>query len=228
VHGNCCDPDLPVYFRRAARRIGLALVGEGVEPAGAGWRRLARRIKASGARAVYLQTGTSTQLPVLRSVVGEDVMIISSTFGGLPLSRLFDDAGEAARGVYVTIPGAPLERLPASGQRFVRDLAVTRPGTRVPTWAVYAAAATEALLDAVARSDGTRESVAGALATVDLPDSVVGPLRFDRRGEPAINPVAIVRADHGGEPDDGVITAGGTVVEVLEPPASLVGEPSDR
>jgi hypothetical protein len=37
---------------------------------------------------------------------------------------------------------------------------------------VYAAAAGEILLDAIARSDGSRESVARALKTVRLRDSV--------------------------------------------------------
>jgi ABC-type branched-subunit amino acid transport system substrate-binding protein len=117
----------------------------------------------------------------------------------------------------------PLERLSRSGRRLVSQLASTRPGGRVPTWAVYAATATEALLDAIARSDGTRESVAGTLATVNLPDSPVGSLRFQRDGEQTANPVAIVRTDHGGEPDDGVITAGGVVVDMISPPTRLVG-----
>jgi ABC-type branched-subunit amino acid transport system substrate-binding protein len=185
---------------------------------------LMQRIRASGARAVYLQTGTSDYLRRLRPALGQDVAVVIAAYGGLPLPRLFEEAGdEAARGVYVTIPGPSLERLGPSGQRFLRDFGATRRG-RIPDWAVHGAAAAEALLDAIARSDGTRESVARNLATVDLPDSPVGPLSFQRNGEPTANPVSIVRADHGGEPYDGVLAAGGEVVDVLTPPARLVGE----
>jgi hypothetical protein len=62
-----------------------------------------------------------------------------------------------------------------------------------------------------------------ALADVRLADSVLGPLRFQANGEPVDNPVGIIRAEHGGEPNDGVLTAGGTVVDVITPPARLVG-----
>jgi ABC-type branched-subunit amino acid transport system substrate-binding protein len=144
----------------------------------------------------------------------------------LPLSRIFEEAGaRAARGVYVTIAGRPVDRLSPAGERFVREFGATRPGARVPTWAVYGAAATEALVDAIVRSDGTRESVARALATVKLRDSPAGPLEFDENGEPLSNPIAVVRADHGGEPSDGVTTAGGEIVDVIEPPRRLVGAP---
>ena len=61
-----------------------------------------------------------------------------------------------------------------------------------------------------------------ALASVDLPDTPVGRLRFTRKGEPTTNPVAIVRAERGGEPDDGVSTAGGTILDIVDPPTRLV------
>jgi ABC-type branched-subunit amino acid transport system substrate-binding protein len=156
-------------------------------------------------------------------VLGDGIAVISASFGGLPLAKLFKEAGDdAARGVYVTITGQPVERLSRAGRAFVRDFGATRPG-RVPNWAVYGATATEVLLDAIARSDGTRESVTRALATVDLADSPTGPISFQRDGEPTRNPVTIVRAVHGGEPNDGLLTAGGEVVDIIEPPARLVG-----
>ena len=214
----------PVYFRRAARRIDLPILDTATqEPQSRGVRRLAERIRASGARAVYLQTGETRYLRRLRPLLSPDIAVISSSMGGIPIARMFTEAGDAARGVYVTVPGRPLERLGPTGLRFLRDFGATRSGGRTATWAVYGAAATEALLDAIARSDGTRESIARALTTVDLPDSPLGPLRLERNGEPATNPIGVVRADHGGEPDDGVATAGGVVVDVITPPARLVG-----
>jgi len=218
------DGPSPVWFRRAARRLGLPILGTAFQRSRS--RRvavLARRIEASGARAVYLQTGADRFIAPLRGRLGDEVTVILAAFGGIPISGLFDAAGDAARGIHVTIPGLPVDRLPAAGRRFVRDFGSTRPGGRVPEWAVYGAAATEALLAAIARSDGSRASVARALASVDLPDTPVGRLRFTHTGEPATNPVAIVRAERGGEPDDGVSTAGGTILDIVDPPPRLVG-----
>jgi len=214
----------PVWFRHAAGRLGLPILGSALQRSGS--RRvatLARRIVASGAGAVYLQTGADRFIAPLRARLGEKVTIILAAFGGIPISGLFDVAGAAARGIHVMSPGLPVDRLPPAGRRFVRDFGSRRPGGRVPEWAVYGAAATEALLAAIARSDGSRPSVAGALESVDLPDTPVGRLRFTRTGEPMTNPVAIVRAERGGEPDDGVSTAGGTVIDIVDPPSRLVG-----
>jgi ABC-type branched-subunit amino acid transport system substrate-binding protein len=188
-----------------------------------GGRGLAGRIHASGARAVYIQAGTGPYMRRLREELDPHVAVISAALAGLPIARLFEVAGEGARGMYVTIPGQPLERLGATGRRFLREFGATRTGARIPNWAVYGAAAAEVLLEAIATSDGKRESVAEALAAVELADSPLGPLRFQPQGELAASPVAVVRADHGGEPVDGLDTAGGVVVDVITPPALLVG-----
>lgn len=145
-----------------------------------------------------------------------------------PVGTLFDVAGPAARGAYITMAGLPHERLGPTGRRFVSDFGATRPGGQAPTLALYAATATEVMLDAIARSDGTRESVSRALAEVRLADSPLGPIALDRHGELERNPIAVVRADHGGEPHDPVGTQGGTVVEVIEPDARLVGKPDSE
>ena len=218
------DGPAPIWFRRAAGRLGLPILGTALQRSRSRQvAALARRIDASRARAVYLQTGADRFIAPLRARLGDDVTVILAAFGGIPISGLFDVAGAAARGIHVTSPGLPVDRLPPAGRRFVRDFGSSRPGGRVPEWAVYGAAATEALLAAIARSDGSRVSVADALASVDLPDTPVGRLRFTSNGEPTTNPVAIVRAQSGGEPDDGVATAGGTILDIVDPPPRLVG-----
>jgi hypothetical protein len=79
--------------------------------------------------------------------------------GLTPVNVLFERAGAAARGVYVSLNGLTVDRLSPAGRRFVRTFAVAQPGAEIQPSAVYAAQATEVLLDAIARSDGTRASV---------------------------------------------------------------------
>jgi ABC-type branched-subunit amino acid transport system substrate-binding protein len=106
----------------------------------------------------------------------------------------------------------------------VREFGAWQPGHQVATLDVYAAAATEILLDAIARSDGTRESVARALKNVRLSDSVLGPLSLDSNGEPASQPITVLRAEHGGGRQDiSLGIEGATIVDVITPPAELVG-----
>ena len=220
------------YFRRAARRIGLPILGAAtveVDPRGGSVRNagaLVERIRASGARVVYLD-GVREVVPSLRARLGSDVSLVYAGRSE-PVATLFEAVGPPARGVYVTVAGMPRERLGPAGRSFVRDFGATRPGGQVPVLALYAAAATEAMLDAIARSDGTRESVSRALADVQLDHSPLGPIAFNRFGELERNPVAVVRAEHGGAPHDPGGTQGGTVVDVIEPDARLVGEPGSE
>ena len=55
------------------------------------------------------------------------------------------------------------------------------------------AQATEVLLDAIARSDGSRASVARELFRVRFSDGIVGRVAFDRNGDPTHNLIPIFR-----------------------------------
>jgi YVTN family beta-propeller protein len=216
------------WFRRAARRIGLRIAGTGVWNAQArGYRRIAERVRASGVRAVYVlgHLGTNAQRMVqdLRAVLDDSVEIIG--YSGLtPISMFFEEAGAAARGVHVVVAGRPQERLGPAGRRFVRAFRSTQPDGLVTPLDLYAAASTEVLLAAIARSDGTRASVTRALATMRLKDSLVGPLAFNRYGEPLPSPIAVVRAERRERSRPYMYNdiAGGVVEDIISPPARLV------
>src|SRR5215204_4211911 len=88
-----------------------------------------------------------------RRRLGVDVPILgpdSWADGAAVLSAL----GRYARNIHFSYPGLPLERLGPEGRRFVAEFGATQPGGFVTLDAVYAAQATELLLDAIARSDG--------------------------------------------------------------------------
>ena len=85
------------------------------------------------------------------------------------------------------------------------------------------------LLDAIARSDGTREGVADALKQTRLDDSVLGPLALRRNGEQVINPITYARVERGGDSQELLSLDGAEIMGVITPPARLVGdgEPAD-
>ena len=96
---------------------------------------------------------------------------------------MFEALGRDARNVHFTYEGIPLERLPPEGRRFSAEFGATQPGGFVAPYAVYAAQATEILLDAIARSDGSRASVTRALLATDVQDGLIGDVRFDANGD---------------------------------------------
>ena len=93
------------WFRRAAGRIGLEVVGRARwHERRRSYREIADRVRASGARAVYIDAyvaaNTGQMLRDLRAVLDPDVQIIGN-MGFTPVGQLFENTGPAARGVLI-------------------------------------------------------------------------------------------------------------------------------
>jgi ABC-type branched-subunit amino acid transport system substrate-binding protein len=147
--------------------------------------RLAQQVRRAGATGVYLIGGPeSTSGMLVRALRAVSPgMVIVAPDGMNPISAAISVAGDAARGMYVTSENPPNDLLPPTGRQWLHRFAATQLGGQVPTSSTLAAASAEVLLDAIARSHGGRGSVADALPTTDLPDSVIGPIRFTPRGD---------------------------------------------
>ncbi len=151
----------------------------------------------------------------LRARLGRGVTLIGPNLLS-PVFLLWDESHGAARDVYITSPLLPNERLGPRGQSFVREFGATKPGIAVWSSAVYAAAATEALLDAIARSDGTRASVTEHLLSTRLDNGILGPMRFDRDGDAVAPAIAIMRVQRRRTgPETGNLFDGATVDRVI-------------
>ena len=91
--------------------------------------------------------------------------------------------------------GRRLELLPGSGRQLLGEVAGSRATDDVDPSVAYAAEAANLLIDAIARSDGTRISVIRALQAIRLSHSLIGPIAFDPEGDPVPAPVTIYRVD---------------------------------
>jgi branched-chain amino acid transport system substrate-binding protein len=215
---------------------GAAIAGERVAAARAqhvhligvrAWSRRPARDAATAARAArarpdavivcgLIDTGAARIIRALRRRLGSGVPIVG-TDGLLPVSGLFAAAGPAARGTYIPVAGLVPQGLGSAGRSFVKRFAATQPDGSVTAAAVYAAQAAETMLDAIARSDGTRAGVARALRATHLAGSLVGPVSFDARGDVVPRPVTILRAQRGGGPMVIASTDGASIDRVIEP-----------
>jgi branched-chain amino acid transport system substrate-binding protein len=213
-------------FETAARRLGLHVAGrESWDPQASGYAELVDRVGHAGATAVFvgglLDTNAARVVRDLRARPGASVDVLAPD-GLTPLPLLRRQAGPAALGVYVSLAGAVTERLPRAGARFVERFGETQPGAAVEPSAVYAAQATEVLLDAIARSDGTRASVAEELFRTRVRDGLLGSFGFDRNGDITESPVTILRVARGGASNRILSVEGGVVARVARPSPKLV------
>jgi branched-chain amino acid transport system substrate-binding protein len=212
------------WFRRAARRADVTIAGhEFWDPMARDYGTLARQVRASGADAVYIasELGPNTGQVVhdLRGALSSGVRIIGG-HGLLPVSLLYSAAGPSARGLLFT--SATPSALGPAGQAFARTFAAREAGHPVGDFDLHAAAATEVLLAAIARSDGTRGGAARALRRLRLTDSALGPLALDARGQPVEPRFTVMRVEHGGGSDVANSTEGAEPVGTVDPPVALV------
>jgi YVTN family beta-propeller protein len=214
------------YFAQVAGRLKLDVVRAQWDPHAPRFAGLASRARRSGAQVVFLcgliDSGAGEVLASLRAAMPRSTQVIGCD-GLLPVSLLFEHAGATARGVYVSIEGIVNERLGSAGRKFLRDFGSTQPGAKVDIASVYAAQATELLVAAIARSDGTRASVSRELLKGRVQDGLLGSFEIDPAGDPSPAPVTIVRVEHGGGADIVQSYDGARVDRVITPPSRLLG-----
>lgn len=87
---------------------------------------------------------------------------------------------------------------------------------------VYAAQAAEVLLDAIARSDGTRASVVEELFRTKVERGLLGAFTFDENGDISTSPVAIYRAERPGGSTDILSVEGASLVRTERPQTQLI------
>jgi serine/threonine protein kinase/ABC-type branched-subunit amino acid transport system substrate-binding protein len=214
-------------FRRAAARLGVTVAGsEAFNPRARSYDALADKVARSGAEGVLIDGeiyfGGDRLVKALRARLGPSATIMAPD-AFVPIPDLLQLAGRAARGVYVATSDLPPDAAPLTpaGKRVTRDLGATAH----EEFALHAAQATDVVLQAIARSDGTRASVLRELRTIRVKDGVLGDFRFDRYGDITPAKITIFRVT-GNTPLNLRLPSfleGAVVDRVLTVPARLAG-----
>ncbi len=184
-------------FAPTARKIGLEVAGsETFESRVESYDAVAERVARSGARAIFVSVsgeGGGRLIRALRARLGARAVIIGTdTYLNVP--EVLAATGPAAVGMYVTSTSIPVERLPGGERRLVRRFTATQPASGADTfWQPETMRAVQVVLDAIARSDGTRASVLEQLRATRTKGGVFGSFRFDRLGDITPSAVAIHR-----------------------------------
>jgi branched-chain amino acid transport system substrate-binding protein len=197
LHQDELDPQyvrwLTLPFVASARGLGIEVV-QFEWPLRKSYASLAASVAEAQPAAVFLAGLTSGNakrlIEDLRAALGPGVTLIAPDSFSAP--DIGKELGAAGQGMLVTNPGFPAEELPAAGQRFLREFA---PASTNPLYVPEAAQATEVLLDAIARSDGTRASVVDELFRTKVTNGILGSFSFDRYGDIVPAPVGIFRVE---------------------------------
>ena len=190
-------------IRTAGRQLGLKVVALRYDRAAGDFAPFARSVARTRPDVLVvadiLDRDSAAVTRTARAAVGPEVAILAPDGFGL-YEDLIKLLGPAATGMYVSQYGIANEKLPPRGKEFLKSFASGRPTGAGPDYgAAYGAQAAEILLDAIARSDGTRASVTRELFRTRVTDGILGDIRFDRKGDLVDSPFTFVRI--GGDPD---------------------------
>ena len=187
-------------FRDAAREGGIDVVGfETWDPEASGYGALVRRVAGSDVNGVflggYIVSNTGKLIRELRAALGDEVTLMApeSVF---PVPALRARAGAAAEGMLVSLSQIANDNLEGAGADF---LASFRKATSQDPccYTVHTAQAAHALLDAIAASDGSRDSVRRALLDLRVRDGIIGDFSFDENGDVTPPLVSVYRMTDG-------------------------------
>jgi branched-chain amino acid transport system substrate-binding protein len=213
-------------FETSARRLGLRVVGRASwDPRARSYAGLADRVARSRPQAVFvsgiLDSNAARVIRDLRVRLGRSVDVLAPD-GLTPVSLFVAQAGRSAFGVHVSLAGIVRQTLPSAGRRFLRRFGQTQEGVTIDPFAVYAAQATEVLVDAIARSDGTRPSIVRELFDTRVRNGLLGSFTFDANGDSSESPITIVRVRQGGGSTAVGSFEGAVVERVVRPSSKLV------
>src|SRR5262249_27462387 len=122
-------------------------------------------------------------------------------------------AGPAnAEGMYMSVAGAPPETLKGKGAKFATGFQAAKSLSAVEPYTAYAAQAAQVMLDAIARSDGTRAGVMAELFKTNVQNGILGSFTINENGDTNSNPVTVDIASAGKL----------KTFKVITPPTSLV------
>jgi len=189
-------------FESSANDIGLEVVGhEGWDKNAPNYRALMTKIKATGADGIYIggiSTNNGGQLVKDKvAIVGDNEAVKLLVSDGFVITSLFEEAGEAnLEGAYGTAPTTPPEKLTGAGAQFAEDLAGRLGVENLNVYTIYAAASAQVAVDAIGRSDGSREDVIAKLFETDV-DTVVGQMSFNEEGDPVNATESVYQATAG-------------------------------
>jgi branched-chain amino acid transport system substrate-binding protein len=189
-------------FEDAAKAIGLTVAGhEGWDKDAPNYTALMTKIKSTGADAVYIggvSPNNGGQLVKDKvEILGDNEQVKLLVTDGFVLDSLFDDAGaENVEGAYGTAPTLPASEMTGAGAEFLEGFQEKiGADANIQVYTLYAATAAQVFLDAISRSDGSREDVIAKMFETDLPETATGPMSFNEDGDPAAGTQQLFKAN---------------------------------
>ena len=202
-------------FKNAAKKLGITIAGfTAWDGKASSYEALAVKIKSSGAQGVFVgglicENGGKLIKDIVGGTPKGTKLILPDGF--TPISAVVQQAGASAENGYVSVAGLPNNALTGAGAKFLK--AFSKADKREPDpYSVYAAQAAEAMVAAIAASNGSRSDIAKKVFDLNMKNTILGTLKFNKNGDVTANPVTIYKIKNGRS----------VTFRVIKPPVTLV------
>jgi branched-chain amino acid transport system substrate-binding protein len=178
-------------FRNAAQHLGIKIAGfEAWDPKASSYEGLFRKIGGTGADAVFLgglidENGAKVIKDKVAVLGANDGKVKLLAPDGFTTQQTIDEAGKASAGMFMSVAGVPIDQFKGQGATFAADFKKTLGGKPIDPYAIYGAQAAQVLLDAIAKSDGTRASVIKNLFSTKVTNGYLGSFNINENGDPS-------------------------------------------
>ena len=177
--------------RNASQSVGIKVAGfEAWDPKATSYTSQMQKIKASGADAVFLgglidENGAQLIKDKVAVLGPNDGAVKLLAPDGFTTQATIDEAGPAAKGMYMSIAGVPIDTFKGAALDFIDGLQNgPLQGKAIDPYAIYGGQAAQVMLDAIAASDGTRADVIKQVFATNVTDGLLGSFKFDENGDP--------------------------------------------
>lgn len=181
-------------FRKRFEAVGGKLVSfDGITIGDKDFKALLTRIKAAKPEAIYF-AGLYTEAGLLVKQ-SKEVGFAGKFFSGdgSKTDGIFDVAGAAADGAYLTITGVPVEDLP-SAQDFLARYKQRYPSDPVKPFDHFGYEAASIVLAALQTAGADRAKLTEAIRVINF-EGLLGTTRFDEKGDTINKIITMTRAD---------------------------------
>lgn len=179
-------------FQGAARALGITVTGfSAYDPKQPNFRALFTRIKATNPDAIFiggLVDENSGQLindkvAVLGPNDGNVKLMLPDGFTTDSVFQRSEGGTPNAKGAFFSVAGVGIDKYTGAAQQFISGFKSRLNGKPVDPYAILGAQAARVLLDAIAKSDGTRASIITNVFKTKVSNGLIGSFEINQNGD---------------------------------------------
>ncbi|MGB2874005.1 MAG: branched-chain amino acid ABC transporter substrate-binding protein [Gaiellaceae bacterium] len=178
-------------FRGAAKAEGITVLGfDAYDPKAPNYQALDTRIKATNPGAVFIggliDENSGQLINDKVNIVGNNSKVLLMLPDGFTTASVFQRSQGGtpkANGAYFSVAGVGIDQYKGAALKFINGFKAQLGGAAVDPYAILGAQAAQVLLDAIAKSDGTRASVVDNVFKTHINNGLIGSFSLNKNGD---------------------------------------------